>query len=300
MKKLILIIPYFGKKPQWMEYFIASIAANKNVDFLMITDFPIYRKPDNLIHIQVDFEKYRLHICNTLNINDQWSDPYKLTDIKPCLGLIHYNIVKNYQFYGHSDLDLVFGDILSFYNEAMNVYDVISSHTYLLSGHLSIFRNRPENIYLFTANPDWKNILSVNKHLHYDEIGMTNILIPNFDRSLLKFATQYDFEVKVSSSNIRCLFKERYTTYNSNWLLPSGFMSRPQRWTWAKGTVINDIMSENIIYTHFSLWHSGKWFNQSVEHEAGIWKSNPNVKFPEINFDEIERFHITQDGVEIF
>ena len=138
MKKLLLIIPYFGEKPKWFNFFLCSLSHNPEIDWMLITDFEIHSKPKNCIHLHTKYDHYRNFICNKLGINFSNPSPYKLCDLKPAYGFLHYDYVLNYQFWGYSDIDLVYGNILDKYDHLLNEFDVISSHTWLLAGHLTL------------------------------------------------------------------------------------------------------------------------------------------------------------------
>ena len=53
-----------------------------------------------------------IHNINWGGVNS----PYKLCDYKPVYGLIFDEDLQDYDFWGHCDVDLIFGDIRKFIN----------------------------------------------------------------------------------------------------------------------------------------------------------------------------------------
>lgn len=298
MKKLIIIVPYFGSRPKWFDFYMASCAKNPDMDFLLVTDFPIDHKPTNVIHLQKAFPEYKSFITKKLEINPQWDEPYKLCDLKPALGYLHLDIVRNYQFFGYSDLDLVYGNVLEQYDSLMAENDVISSHTYLMAGHFAVYRTMKETLTLFSRVPAWRKAFSIKNHIHFDEIVMSNLLMPAVNRMEMKFAPQYSFIKTLDAKNLKILFKEQFTTFNRNYLLPNGNLTRPTQWVWNKGELSNDVIDKKLIYAHFSLWNSGKW-GDTADVECGAWHKNKQTTFHSLPYDDITCFCISADGFKL-
>ncbi len=297
MKKLLIIIPYFGRPIRWMNFFLASCAANPGVDWLIISDFPLPRRPGNVSHIHTTLPDYIAYIAGGLNIDIRWTEAYKLCDLKPALGFLHRDIADNYQFWGYSDLDLVYGAILDAYGPHLDEFDIISSHTYLLAGHFSVYRTAPHTYSLFSAFRDWKRVFCTDRYLHFDEIVMTEMLMPKLNRAYLKWAGQFAFEQQVDGKKLKLLFKEQYSTFNGDWLLPDGRLTRPSRWLWSNGVLHNDVMPAPLLYAHFSLWNSGRW-GETDGPDAGIWHKGHEKQFPVVPYEDIARFSVTRDGFD--
>lgn len=99
--------------------------------------------------------------------------PYKLCDLKPMYGVLFEDYLDGYDFWGHCDSDLVFGNIRKFLNdELFSKYDRILSR-----GHLSLYHNTKEvnNFFKksesFNSIPCWKDVVRVDRNYSYDEWG---------------------------------------------------------------------------------------------------------------------------------
>lgn len=99
------------------------------------------------------------------------NNPYKICDFKPAFGEIFQNEIKCYDFWGHCDTDLIFGDIRHFISdEILTNYDRI-----LANGHLTLYRNtQVTNAMYKKAIPSFKEVFSSNDNYAFDEAGRGN------------------------------------------------------------------------------------------------------------------------------
>jgi len=59
VKKIRIIIPYFGKWPLWIDLFLESCRFNPTVDWLIFTDCPMPgNRPENVAFESIAFEGY--------------------------------------------------------------------------------------------------------------------------------------------------------------------------------------------------------------------------------------------------
>lgn len=97
--KVAQIIPYFGKWPEWIELYFYSCSRNPNIDFIFYTDCPLPKQqyPNTIFH-QCSYQRYSQIVSNRLCIDYHCQKPYKLTDLKPFIGVIHEPELRNYDF----------------------------------------------------------------------------------------------------------------------------------------------------------------------------------------------------------
>ncbi len=172
---IVLIIPYFGKLPLYFPYFIESVR-DKNIDILFITNslantlsFPI---PDNIKWQQIDFESIKILINHRFKFEVSLANPYKFCDIKPFLGFIFEEYIKEYTFWGSIDIDLIVGDFNKFItNELLSSIDFYSGIKEYVSGSFFLVRNNQYCNRLFEKSKDWQRVLKTPGYLGFDECG---------------------------------------------------------------------------------------------------------------------------------
>lgn len=175
-----MIIPFFGKWPEWIDLYLYSCSKNSFIDFLFYTDCKIPKKVyANTIFIEVSFSVYCERVSNILNIDFHPNAPYKLCDLKPFYGVIHENELRNYDWWGFGDMDLVYGDLKSFINEKnMKCHDLLTTHVDRVAGHFTIIRksSKYNNICLQLHN--WQAMLQSDKNYGIDENSFSKVVRP--------------------------------------------------------------------------------------------------------------------------
>lgn len=138
MKKIALIIPYFGKFPDYFPLFLNSCRHNPTIDWLLVTDAAeAHDYPKNVRVIPMTFSELRERIQSRFDFEISLKSPYKLCDYKPAYGYLFQEWLDGYDFWGHCDMDLLFGDLRAFFpDDVLEQYDKFGH-----LGHLTLYRN---------------------------------------------------------------------------------------------------------------------------------------------------------------
>ena len=100
--------PILWKKPISYDAWEATAVTNDTIDFYIFTDIPEIKDNKNIRVITCTFEECRQMIQKVMNFKISLESPYKLCDYKPTYGLVFHNWLKDYDFWGYCDLDVVF------------------------------------------------------------------------------------------------------------------------------------------------------------------------------------------------
>lgn len=174
--KTALIIPYFGKFPNYFQLFLNSCRRNKEFTWLIFTDcIESYDYPDNVEKIQINFDELRKYIQSKFDFKIELSNPKKLCDYKCAYGYIFEEYLQQYDFWGYSDVDLIFGDLGKFLTaNRLNCFDKIYS-----LGHLTVYRNLPEINRVFMKSihgrERYKEVFQDSRGCAFDEWYPNNI-----------------------------------------------------------------------------------------------------------------------------
>lgn len=171
MKKIIFIAPWFGKFREDFYFWLKSAELNPTVDFLIFTDQKIkgnYPSHLRIINTNLEFiEKLaRERIWEGCII----SKPYKLCDYKVAYGEIFQDYIEGYDFWGHCDMDMIFGDIRHFItDDILSRYDRIG-----VDGFFTLFRNNSEINSIYRKAGNIKEIFTDQKPFGFDEWGINH------------------------------------------------------------------------------------------------------------------------------
>lgn len=170
MKKILLILPYFGKFPEYFQLFLNSCRENSTIHWLLVTDVEdVYDYPENVQIVRKTFSQFREEVQKKFDFPIALESPYKLCDYKPAYGYIFGDYLNGYDYWGHCDLDLLFGDLRKFFpDKELEKYDKIGH-----LGHLTLYRNTPEINSLFMAEVDgverYRQVFATNHICVFDE-----------------------------------------------------------------------------------------------------------------------------------
>jgi hypothetical protein len=123
-----------------IDLWLNSCACNPTVDWLVFTDQELNDAPQNVHLIKTSLEEIHRLARNKLGLPIILKHPFKICDFRPAFGVIFKDYLKDYDFWGHCDFDMIFGDVRKFItNDILEAYDKV-----LRLGHLSLYRNTPE------------------------------------------------------------------------------------------------------------------------------------------------------------
>ncbi len=171
-KRIAILTCWYGSYPWYFPYFIHSCSYNPTIDFCIITDNQqlIYNKPENVIKIHKTLDEIKAIGNEKLGFTISIDNPDKLNDFKPAYGFLFPEIIKGYDFWGHSDLDIIYGDIREFLNDEMlTQYDFISLRHDYTTGCFCLYRNNDKVNSFFMRSKDYKLVMSSSPHYCFDE-----------------------------------------------------------------------------------------------------------------------------------
>lgn len=172
LKKIATLTCWYGPYPWYFPYFIDSCRYNPTVDFIIITENTefIANKSDNVIIVNKTMEELKSRFSEKLGFSVSIDHSYKLCDFKPAYGFLFPEIIADYDYWGQSDLDIVFGDIRGFItDEMLTLYDFISVRHDYTTGCFGLYRNTEKMNTFFKRSKDYITVFSKPEHFCFDE-----------------------------------------------------------------------------------------------------------------------------------
>lgn len=155
MKKCVLILPYFGKFNNYFPLFLKSCGYNPSYDFLIFTDnTDFYNYPQNVHVVPMTLNEFRANASQKLGFEPCIPTAYKLCDFKPAYGFLFEDYIQDYEYWGHCDCDLVFGNLEKVLSPVLDKdYDKVFA-----AGHLTIYKNTFDNNRRFMKSLEGREI----------------------------------------------------------------------------------------------------------------------------------------------
>lgn len=137
--RIAVICCYYGQLPKIYPYWLESCRKNSNITFFLVSDISNtgITGLDNVKQLKLSMEELRLRAEEVLGFKVSLDKPYRLCDFKPLYGLMFEKELMGFDFWGHCDMDMIFGDLNHFIStEILENYEKIYKY-----GHLSLYRN---------------------------------------------------------------------------------------------------------------------------------------------------------------
>jgi hypothetical protein len=179
--KIVLLVPYFGNLPDYFDIFLYTCSYNKNIDWIIFCDTDISDVPKNVKVFTISLDDFNKLASKKLGLKIQISKKlrFKICDLRPSFGVIFEDYLKKYHFWGHCDIDVIWGDIDKFITpKILANYDLITSRLKRISGHFCLYRNVPKMNNLYLKIPRYKYVFRSKKHFHFDETYVSNYIRP--------------------------------------------------------------------------------------------------------------------------
>ncbi|MBE6817021.1 MAG: hypothetical protein E7520_04890 [Ruminococcaceae bacterium] len=282
MYSIAYVIPYFGKFPKYMKLWLMSTGCNPTVDFLIFTDDKTeYDYPENVKVTYMSFDEMKSKAQSVFDFDICLEKPYKICDFRPAYGQIFKSELEGYDFWGHCDIDLIWGNIRKFYtDEILNQYERIG-----FNGHSTLYRNTPEvNARYRHISEKFENyieVFSTDRGYAFDEPYMQSIYeergIPVYMGIDFANLAKYDYSFNLSWQTEEEKYKNEH-----------------QIFTWQNGTLLRryvhkgKLFSEEMMYLHY-------WCRPTTLKMKHYDKSRMLTIYPDVTTDK--PYDITADFV---
>lgn len=171
MNNICLVACYFGSWPRHRNILFKTFRLNSHVDFLIFSDCARPSDlPSNVELVSTTLSELRGRIRNRLGVEPAIERPYHLCDFKPAYGVIFEKELGSYDWWGCTDLDLIYGDIGRFVTDEMLASaDVISARQWYLTGFFFLFRNIDPVNRLYAGSDDCRRVFETPRHFSFGE-----------------------------------------------------------------------------------------------------------------------------------
>ena len=252
MKKIIFILPYFGKFNNYFNLFLKSCEYNKDIDWLIFTDDKTkYDYPINVRVEYMEFNELKSLIDDKFGFKTAINRPHKLCDFKPAYGYIFEEYIRGYDFWGHCDCDVIFGNIRKFItNELLDKYDKL-----FCLGHCTLYKNTEEinKVFMkeYKGEKLYKKAYTSNDSFAFDE----EYLPDNVNRIFKEYGYRvleddYSANISILHSDFRLV---RFDQLSRNYIVEK---KNRNLFVFDKGTikryqkVFNELVVTDYMYIH--------------------------------------------------
>ena len=242
-QKICVLGVYFGTLPNYFQLWLRSCEHNKGVTFYLFTDADssAYVIPTNVRWISYSIDQMREKASEVLEFEAALFEPYKCCDFKPMYGKIFAEYISKFDYWGHCDFDLIWGD-LPYYFDLHRINDY---EKFLPLGHLSLYKNTDETNARYRLDGsrcgDYILVFSNEEHRAFDEEGGMGAIFDKHNISIFKERIFAD--ISDTYKRYRCARKDK----NYKFQVFFWREGKTYRAYWENG----EIHEEEFIYIHF-------------------------------------------------
>lgn len=169
-QSICIIVVYFGGWPIYFDLFLNSCANNPDIEFLFFSDCGITKKMyilPNCRYYHLTLKDFNQLASERLKLNIKIDSPYKICDLRPSYGEIFNGYISGFDFWGNSDIDLVYGQIRKFFtNDVLQKYDALFVRKEYTTGSLFLMKNKPKMNALYKQSPDYIKVFEDSQNFY--------------------------------------------------------------------------------------------------------------------------------------
>lgn len=259
---ICIVLCYYGDFPNTFQLYLNSCLLNPTIDWLIVTDAVELKKkyhvPDNVRILNMSLLEVEKLAIQKIGFNVIIPTSYKLCDYKVAYGLMFEDYLKEYEWWGYGDCDVVYGNLRNYFtNQRMSQYDKIYPF-----GHLSLLRNNEKckKAFLLSANGtyDAKKVYTEKKTFGFDEHNGINIKMLTHG---MKIDMADDFvDRSTFFRRFRTIDKKDVIPYfDEKWIHQIQFITnyKKQLFVWENGSAYqyymekHQIKNKEICYIHY-------------------------------------------------
>ncbi|MBE5935396.1 MAG: hypothetical protein E7262_06350 [Lachnospiraceae bacterium] len=263
-----IVCVYFGNIPNYYDLWLKSVNYNKDYDFLLVTDSIVPYSDKNLTVVNMDLTSFERLAREKLRTKLNIPYAYKLSDFKPVFGIILSDFLKDYEYWGYCDLDIILGDLSAFITE-----DILEKYDKIFPlGHFALYRNTEEvnNRYKLKGSTfgDYDEVFVKSKIFVFDEgYGINNIYklnnLPIYDKYVMA-------DIAARHKRLKLTINSKMKNY------------RYQLFYWDNGKIFRAYIDEDD--------------NMGAEEFAYIHIKRRRMETPDFNIKEVNSFAILSNS----
>lgn len=170
MTRKLMIAAWSGPLPEWSNQWLEHVNPLQQFGW----DFRLLLCEDT-IGVNAGRPAFNQLVFDTLGIRGQVQPgTRKVCDYRPAFGVLFADMLKGYDFWGHVDLDCVYGRLDRFLPDCyLDTLDIFGNDPGAICGPFSLYRNIPRVNNLFFHNPAWRTVFKSTEYCAFDEQGFS-------------------------------------------------------------------------------------------------------------------------------
>jgi hypothetical protein len=187
----LFVCPYFGDLPPWYEHWERNSEHLRDLGYEFLFDN--------------DETEFRARVKERLGITCPalWGTG-KMWDFRPTFGVLYADEVAQFDFWGHTDFDVVYGRVDNWVtDDFLQAIDMHSNCSDYVNGSWSLYRSSAQMANLFREEPLWREIIESPVATGWAEMEFSKLIAHSHEEgSLVKAWTQWQVFTEMELANM--------------------------------------------------------------------------------------------------
>jgi len=201
MKKVFLQM-MFGSKVPWFDQYVNDVQFLEKYGWYWKIFTPCDVQSRGNVEVVPmslnDFDKRIEDKCGfppRNYIDPKTETPHKLTsDYYPAYGFLMEEYIKGFDFWGHTNWDVIYGRLDHFFPDTLlEKSDIVADENNEINGPFTVYRNNAKTNSIFMLVEGWKEMFKEHELFTFDEYHMTKKVQEMSERGLVRFNTPGEF-----------------------------------------------------------------------------------------------------------
>jgi len=200
MLKKVFINMMFGEPFPWYDQYVEACTRLAPYGWHWMIFTPCDVKGSENVHVvKMDLREFDQRVWNITGVDPKnfidGNGPHKLTsDYYPLYGPIVADYIKGYDFWGHTNWDILYGRLDHYAtDEWLEQCDIWTDDPVETNGIFTLYRNTPKVNKLWQLLPEWPKWFSDHTLFYVDEIHFTKVVADLEARGKLRVGRPKDY-----------------------------------------------------------------------------------------------------------
>lgn len=222
MFKKLLITSQMRQTYGWVQKYIDNCNKQEGWNWLILSEFDLESR-GNVKVIRTSLKDFADRIFAKtgmiMSLEKVYKRPVALCDFRPSLGLMFEDCLEGYDFWGFTDIDVVYGDLNSWLPDTfIKDLEIFTNDIGGIAGPFTLFKNNDKIKRLFLQHPNIRAIIERPDFYTFDEDGFSKMVVEMHSKGelIVEFRDWWDSNRMRKHGEVQRLWSKGLKLYNND------------------------------------------------------------------------------------
>jgi hypothetical protein len=187
MYRKVFLSPLFNFPIPWIKEYYQNFNQQADWKHIIFTDLDL-KSEGNIEVVKMNNHEFEDLVEKKTGVRPYVPAPSpKFGDVRPAFGLVFEDYIKGFDFWGHTDFDVVLGNLNRFItDDLLDKCDIYGNERNMVNGIFGLYRNSEYVNNLFELC-SYKSIFTNEVYQAFDEVAFSRLACQKRDNGELRF-----------------------------------------------------------------------------------------------------------------